>query len=223
MSKNYRWLLLPPAVALLIVLGPLSMARKESPTSTTVAVEAPVTKSGRDVAAIPAVGTTANLSEGRPALPRTPDLWQVTSTLVGLLLLGGAGLFLLRRMHTGGGKKSHGAIALRQSVRLSARQALHAVEFDGKLLLVGEGERGMTLLAAGTPPEHAADEALIAARTVAAEPEEEGAVPKNLVIPRPAAVAAARSAKPSEAAAAETKPRPSLGDFRALLAQATKQ
>ena len=64
---------------------------------------------------------------------------------------------------------------------------------------------------------------LIAARTVAAEPEEEGAVPKNLVIPRPAAVAAARSAKPSEAAAAETKPRPSLGDFRALLAQATKQ
>lgn len=212
MPKNYRWLLLPPAVALLIVLGPLTMQSKKT------AIQTTADKVVRgSVAAVAAVATPTVLNQERPTLPRTPDAWQITSTLVGLLLLGGAGLYLLRRLQNGSRAKGTGTIALRQSVRLSARQAVHAIEFEGKLMLIGEGERGITLLATGTPPEHAADEAIIAARELAtAEAEDDGAVPKNLVIPRPAPAEKAPTTIPMSA----PKKRPSLGDFRALLAKA---
>ncbi|MSR39495.1 MAG: LPXTG cell wall anchor domain-containing protein [Planctomycetes bacterium] len=215
MPKNYRWLLLPPAVALLIVLGPLTMQSKKT------AIQTTADKVVRgSVAAVAAVATPTVLNQERPTLPRTPDAWQITSTLVGLLLLGGAGLYLLRRLQNGSRAKGTGTIALRQSVRLSARQAVHAIEFEGKLMLIGEGERGITLLATGTPPEHAADEAIIAARELAtAEAEDDGAVPKNLVIPRPAPAEKAPTTIPMSA----PKKRPSLGDFRALLAKAGRQ
>ncbi|MEI6128459.1 MAG: flagellar biosynthetic protein FliO [Planctomycetota bacterium] len=216
MPKNYRWLLLPPAVALLIVLGPLTMQSKKT------AIQTTADKVERDsVAAVAAVATPTVLNQERKTMPRTPDAWQITSTLVGLLLLGGAGLYLLRRLQNGSRAKGTGTIALRQSVRLSARQAVHAIEFEGKLMLIGEGERGITLLATGTPPEHAADEAIIAARELATvEAEDDGAVPKNLVIPRPAAPA---EKAPTTIPMSAPKKRPLLGDFRALLAKAGRQ
>jgi flagellar biogenesis protein FliO len=166
-------------------------------------------KAGDEPAARPGRATA-------PALPRTPDLWQMTTTLVGVLLLGGVGIFMLRRMRDGKARRPAGSgsvASLRQVLRLSGKHAVYAIEFDDRLLLVGDSDRGLTLLHQGRTPEKS-DEAIVAAR---AEIEDEGAVPRNLAIPRPATPP-------------RTLPRPPLptprqsayGDFRSLLAKAGK-
>jgi flagellar biogenesis protein FliO len=198
-------------VALLLVLGPLSMragaARAEERT------EPPVQPA-------PVAAPTA-AERPAPPLPRTPDLWQVGSTLLGVLLLGGTGLIVLRRLRRGPAAGGGGAIALRQSLRLSPRLALHAVEFDGRLLLVGEGERGLQLLHAAEPGALAELEPAAAPPPAAADGD--GAVPRDLVLPRPPAAAPA-SRRPAEggrtAAARDTARAALLGDFRSLLAKA---
>jgi hypothetical protein len=83
MAKNQRWLFLPPAIALLLVLGPLSMS-----------------SGGRDEAARRPPAARVGAPADRPA-PRTPGLWQIGSTLCGVLLLGGALVFLIRRAQRG--------------------------------------------------------------------------------------------------------------------------
>lgn len=218
MTKNRKWLVLPPAVALLLVLGPLSM--KPS---------AAAERSAETPAAAPVVRPTAGPQQpaadrGVPALPRTPDLWQIGSTLLGVLLLGGVAVAVLRRLRQGPAATGSGAVSLRQTLRLSNKQAVHALEFEGKLLLVGETERGLQLLIAHTPPTAADDEAAVAA--VAArlrdELDDDGAVPKNLVLPRPQ-----RTAAPARPTPTPTKARAStdaaaknpFSDFRALLAK----
>jgi flagellar biogenesis protein FliO len=215
MAKNHRWLFLPPAVALLLVLGPLSMTAggKESMTS-----------GGKDEAARKPPAAAAAPAD-RPALPRTPDLWQIGSTLCGVLLLGGALVFVVRRAQRGPSPAGSQLIALRQTVRVSPKQAVHAVEFDGRLLLLGEGERGLQLLHAGALPDQAADEAAVAGRAAVID-DDDGAVPKNLVLPRPAARAPASAPaglparRPAAAAPHNAAPRPrTLGDFRTLLAK----
>lgn len=219
MTQNRKWLLLPPAVALLIVLGPLSMRNE------TAAAE----RSTQDPA--PSASTKTAVKDDRvgPALPRTPDLWQVGSTLIGVLVLGGVGVAVMRRLRQGPTATGSGAVSLRQSLRLSPRQVVHAIEFEGRLLLVGEGERGLQLLHANTPPTPAEDEAAIAARH--REPDDDGAVPKDLVLPRPPrrtaapaanannAVATLAAALQSTARASANAPKTALGDFRALLAK----
>jgi flagellar biogenesis protein FliO len=130
-------------------------------------------------------------------------------------------MMLLRRLR-GPAAATRGAalMTLRQTLRLSARQAVHAIEFDDRILLVGESERGLALLESGKAPNRANDEAEIAARAAIAAAvdtqvdDDDGATPKNLVIPRPPAGLPRRSA-PSEA------PRtPGLADFRNLLQKA---
>ncbi len=211
-----KWLLIPPAVALLLVLGPLSMqggtavgaATKDSlPTAATPDQGAP---GANDAATRP--------SRSLPALPRTPDLWQMTSALVGVLLLGVGGLFAVRKLR-GGATPVRGAtplVTLRQTLRLSTRQAVHAIEFDDRILLIGEHERGLSLLESGRLPDRAADEAEVLARTVAAPAaDEDGAVPKNLVIPRPPMTPAQRASRAAARPAA--KADVDLEDFRSLL------
>lgn len=200
MTANRKWLLLPPACATLLVLGSLSMA----PERGAAALPGPSPDQAMVSAAVPE-------SQRTPTLPRMPETWQVGATLVGILLLSAAGFFVLQKMRHGPKPRSGTLVALRQSLRLSQRQALHAVEFDGRLLLIGEGERGLHLLHSGGLPEQTADEADVAARRVPAEPEDDGAVPKNLVIPRP---------ERGPAAPQPPAPGRALGDFRALLAKA---
>ena len=69
MQARYKWLLLPPAIALVLFMGPLRR------------VGLPSADSG------PAQETEAEV--GGSIVPM-PDIWQMTSTLVGVLLLGGA-------------------------------------------------------------------------------------------------------------------------------------
>lgn len=228
---------LPPAVALLLVLGPMAMQNGSQPPARGAAD----TGAGPAPAAATAAERTEAPAESRrsPTLPKAPDPWQIGSTLVGILLLGGAGLVVLRQLRRNPAARGDAVVGLRQTLRLSARQAVHALEFEGRMLLVGEGERGLQLLHAGALPEHAADELEIANRSSPTDDEDDGAVPKNLVIPRPDPAAAAarpasRPATPGRAPAraqagqpqtdarpaTRTSGLPTLSDFRALLAKA---
>lgn len=217
MPANRKWLILPPAVALLIVLGPLSMRSADAGTAKTApaAVEAPV--AAPKEAEKPSDQRTAALP-----MPKTPDLWQIASTLMGVLLLGGASLMLLKRLRGAPASAGTGSVALRQTLRLSARSALHAIEFDGRLLLVGSSDRGLVMLhAANAQADAADDERTIAARAQVVEEEDEGAVPKNLVIPRPAVAPARRApAAPASGIPSTTGARTLMDDFRTLLAKA---
>ena len=224
MPNNRKWLLLPPAVALLIVLGPLSM-RTNTARATDVP-QAEVAEAQPLPDALPAATQSPKGKTNALPVPRTPDLWQVTSTLIGVLLLGGATLMVLRRMRTAPATGSTGAVTLRQTLRLAPNKTLHAVEFDGRLLLLGASEKGLQLLhAGGAAADAAADEATIAARSQAAvaieEDEDEGATPKNLVIPRPPKP---QQKLPTPPAVANEKAQPSgrdlIADFRTLLSKA---
>lgn len=217
MPKNRKWLFLPPAVALLIVLGPLSMRSEPvKPTEPAPALVAP---------------TSSPAAETKPSalpMPRTPDLWQVGSTLLGVLLLGGATLMVLRRMRQAPATGNTGTVTLRQTLRLSPRQTLHAVEFDGRVLLLGASDRGLQLLHAGGQSGDAiADELAVAASTrhLALDDDDDGAVPKNLVIPRPQQKSTRLptppvSPVPTPTAASASPARSLMNDFRALLAKA---
>jgi flagellar biogenesis protein FliO len=220
MPNNRKWLLLPPAVALLIVLGPLSMR-----SDTTRATDVPQAEVA-DAQPLPEATPSPKGKANPLPVPRTPDLWQVTSTLIGVLLLGGATLMVLRRMRTAPTTGSTGVVTLRQTLRLAPHKTLHAVEFDGRLLLVGASEKGMQLLhAGGAAADAAADEATIAARSQVAveieEDEDEGATPKNLVIPRPPKP---QQKLPTPPAVAQEKAQPQgrdlIADFRTLLSKA---
>ena len=110
-----KWLLLPPFVAALVVLGPFALQTAATPDW------------------------------------HWPDLWQMTGallvvTLLGLVLLGAGGIVPRLRQR---GQPALGIVTLRQSVRLSARTCVHAVEFDDRILLVAEHGRGLVLLETG--------------------------------------------------------------------------
>lgn len=211
-----KWLLIPPAVALLLVLGPLSMQAGTTAGAATKSAS-PVASASDEGA--PATNDAASKpARSLPTLPRTPDLWQMTSALVGVLLLGVGGLFAVRKLR-GGATPVRGAaplVTLRQTLRLSTRQAVHAIEFDDRILLIGEHERGLSLLESGRLPDRAADEAEVLARAARAPAvDEDGAVPKNLVIPRPPMTPAQRAAR--AAARPAVKADVDLEDFRTLL------
>jgi flagellar biogenesis protein FliO len=218
MKIDPKWLL-PPAAALLLLLGPLSMqaapksgAADHTPTTDKAAdkvADKPAEKAGDEPAVRPGGRASA------PALPRTPDLWQLTTTLVGVLLLGGVGIFMLRRMRDGKARRPAGSgsvASLRQVLRLG-KHAVYAIEFDDRLLLVGDTDRGLTLLHQGRTAEKS-DEAIVAAR---AEIDDDGAVPRNLAIPRPATPPRTLPRPPLP-----TPRQPAYGDFRTLLAKAGK-
>ncbi|HEX6812191.1 MAG TPA: hypothetical protein VF384_11250 [Planctomycetota bacterium] len=169
-----KWLLIPPLVAALVVLGPLSMQ--------------------------------SNATDGS-----NEPVWQLTTALIGITLAGvlllGASAWLSRRRQRGSahppGPK---VVSLRQTLRLSPRRAVHALELDGRIVLVGEHERGLALLEAGRLPASTGDD------------EHGGAVPRNLVLPRPQPMPARRPP-----AAVRARQGHGLNDFRALLQEAGRE
>jgi flagellar biogenesis protein FliO len=216
MKLDRKWLLLPPAAALLICLGPLTMASGKNGAQKNVeqknGAATAALRTAQDARADKSTDKSADKGIGQLA-PRTPDLWQLGSTLIGVLLLGVAGVFLVRRARAGRPKTTGGgACVLRQTLRLGAKQALHVVEFDDQLLLLGQGDHGFAVLHHVHSPERALDEAALAARSVA-DPDD-GAVPKDLLIPRPQRPAPALPQAPRRSGA--------LADFRTLLHKAGK-
>ena len=191
MQARYKWLLLPPAIALVLFMGPLRRVGLPSADSgSTQDIEAEV---------------------GRSIVP-LPDIWQVTSTLLGVLLLGGAGIMFLARFRRGPSPRRGDLMSLRQSLRLSARHSVYAVQFDNSLLLLGESDNHLTLIRLGRDPEQLEDEEQLVSREA---DEEEGAVLRDMVIPRPQepatkVVRSSQIPKPGRS-------RPSLDEFKELL------
>lgn len=239
-----KWLMIPPAVALLLVLGPLTMQG-----GTLAQGDGNAAPNGATVPQPTTTSTPGNAASEPPfatgeLMPALPDMYQITSALAGVLLLGGLAVYLLRRLRNGGvgtGSQRNRLITLRQSLRLGQRQALHAVEFDDRILLIGEGERGLTMLQNSALPE-ALDEADATARAAALlagrivdsavgdepadygnAPGDDGATPKDLVIPRPErapSTTARASAGPVNGRRGGGGVTPNLQDFRALLQKA---
>lgn len=222
MKSTPKWLVIPPAVALLLLVGPLAMSGSDdalrSPSSEPVLAAKPtlaLTSSDKPEALSPGADARGGALPGS-MVPRTPDLWTMTSTLVGVLLLGGVGLLGLKKLRGGATPQgAHNIATLRQTMRLGPKQALHAVEFGNRILLVGESEKGLALISSDELPDAAKDEATVLARSQPPAAEEEGATPKNLLIPRPDGERRAKPA-PSKADVAIAK----LNDFRALLDKA---
>ncbi|MFN9274602.1 MAG: hypothetical protein ACK6D2_02595 [Planctomycetota bacterium] len=231
-----KWFLLPPAAAALVVLASLTQgsdapARPATRTAANAAADAPATAPGNAPADAPASADTATPAAATarrdaPSGPKAPDFGQMLTALVAVLGLGVAGVYVLRQLRgparpTGDGK----LMTLRQSLRLSPRHTLHAIEFDDRIVLVGETERGLALVDGGKLPDRAADEAAVLARAAAAaaaaaddDDDDDGAVPKDLIIPRPDRPLPARAARaPSSRRAATSATAPALADFRNLL------
>lgn len=227
MKSTPKWLLIPPAVGLLLVLGPLSMQGGHRAQAATKA-GTPTAEAPRSAAQEPEATDPVPPKSGRslPSAPRTPDLWQMGSALIGVLLLGAGCILAVRKLRGGASPKPGAPLAtLRQTLRLSPRQAIHAIEFDDRILLVGESERGLLLLESSRAPERLSDEAEVIARAHvpaarATDDDDDGAVPKNLVIPRPDQPVAARRPTPPAIKPTAGAANPGLGDFRALLQKA---
>src|SRR5690606_28152510 len=184
MRDKLRWLAVPPALALLLMFGPW---RKPAPAASRPAV--PLAESVQDSV------------KPAPAVP-APDLTQVVCTVAGICLFGGAivvGLARVQRRRAAGG--AGGPIALRQSMRLSAKHAVHAVQFDDRILLLGESDGALVVRHTAADPDAEAR-----ARTAAHDPDDDGAVLKGMVLPRPPRGATAPS-------------KPALASFRTLLAK----
>ncbi len=214
-----KWFLIPPAAAALVVLSSLTQGSEARPRASSPAAAAPVEPQAAAEAPAPA---------GRrevPTGPKAPDFGQMLAALVAVLGLGVAGVYVLRQVRGPARPSGDGRLlTLRQSLRLSPRHTLHAIEFDERIVLVGETERGLALVDGGRLPDRAADEAAVLARTAATaagndDADDDGAVPKDLIIPRPERPLPTRPARmpaPKPAAA----PAPALADFRNLLQKA---
>jgi flagellar protein FliO/FliZ len=229
-----KWFLIPPAAAAIVVLGSLTQgsaapARTANPAPATAPAAAPAAPSAPAGETTPgADGPAAAPRRDAPIGPKAPDLGQMLTALAAVLGLGVAGVYVLRQLRGPARPSGDGKLmTLRQSLRLSPRHTLHAIEFDDRIVLVGETERGLALVDGGKLPDRAADEAAVQARAAANaaadDDDDGGAVPKDLIIPRPERPLPSRplrapAAKPAAANAAASAP--ALADFRNLLQKA---
>jgi len=208
MQVNKKWLLLAaPLLGALLVLGPLS-GRNGSATSARGA-----TPSDRATTESGGLRGSRTGSSPTAADQAGPDLWQIVSTTAGLLILAGVGLTWLSRVRGDRGGSGDAMVNLRQTLRLGQKSRLHAVQFDNRLLLLGETEHSVSLLREMDDPAIAADEREVLGRDDLDATIVGGAEPKDLV-QRQAQRAVER------AAAAGALTTDAIGDFKALLRRA---
>ena len=192
-----RLLWLAPALAITVALGPFGTPASSHSGDPTLPGPAPAE------APRPRLTGSAGAAE---ALPSTGE---VMTALAAVVAVGAAGLWLLgRARRAGAGTSEGGPLRLRQSLRLGSKSWLHAVEFDGRVVLVGDGEHGPTLLTTAAPE---------------AEPEADGADLRDTLIPRPAAPSRP-VARPRGTASASTDGTGgiALGGFDDLLRRARR-
>ena len=209
MHIDKKWYAVPPALALVLLLGPFRSTNDDQPTKAADTV----------VADKPSVGAS---------IPDMPGTLQVVSTLGGVLLLGVAGLMVVA--HTKGGNAlpllqrlglqpsanrgatpSTAILEHRQSLRVSPKARLHVVRFDDTTLLLGEGEHGVSLLHTQSPNSAADDEAeALAGSSRGAEPID--------VAQRTRA-----QARNGSQATRQRNDEQRLADFRTLLSEARKR
>lgn len=214
MRSKYAWLLLPPILALIVFLGPLqNLNNNTSPVDNTKTSANTNTGNSPDATASPA---SARRSEVGSQLPQLPNLWQISSTLIGVLLLGVVFLGLFRKLRENGRVTPGSPLVLRQSLRLSAKHHIHAVQYEDQILVLGACDNSISVLHTGENPDVAEDETTIRER----DEEEEGAVLKDMVLPRPDKRRRKLTTKPvTQPRSAEETAR-KLSNFRTLLKRA---
>ncbi len=194
MRDKLRWLAVPPALALLLMFGPW---------------RSPAAPPTEPIATTPSASPSA--SRTAPTLKTSavpfPDMTQVVCTVLGVCLLGGAIVMALSRVRQRQGNGNGTAISVRQSLKLSNRHAVHVVQFDDKIFLLGECEGSLRVLHSGE------DRELVPATAAQFDPDDEGAVLKDMILPRPSRPAGVGS---RGNVAAQKK---GLADFRTLLSK----
>ena len=125
-QSRYLWLILPPILAAAFLLGPWGPGQTE------------------------AIAPAQLPQEASSRVPPTPDIWQIASALVGVLVLGISSVVLIAKFKNGSmpskPPREGSLISLRQSLRLSAKQRVHAIEFQSNLLLLAECDGNITIL-----------------------------------------------------------------------------
>src|SRR5262245_30948311 len=208
MQASLKWLLVPPALALLLFLGPLRDFGREGGRENGGGAES----SAPETPVRPARTGGGEKAAKTPAVPSVP---QTVGTLALVLALGTGFVWLLAKLKRGGGATKGDLIVVRQSARLSPRQQLHVVQWDDRLLLLGECDGKLAVLRETADPQVAADERQAIA---AADDGDDGAVPRDMLIPRaPRAKAAVAAASASRA---NPKAKAVLAEFKALLSRA---
>lgn len=146
-QSKYLWLAIPPILAVLVFYGPLSQQ--------TQAPRGPRTPAGSE-----ATDTLSSRS--------SDNLWRVGSALLGVLVLGVAGVAVMARLRNGAAPSTRPGqtppMNLRQSLRLGPKNRVHAVEFEDRLLLIGESEGNLCLLFGAPDGQAAADEQKVLGR-----------------------------------------------------------
>ena len=104
MKSTPKWLMIPPVVALLLLLGPLAMGGGSGASRTDTPANPPATATRVQPASEQKAALPGSL------VPRTPDMWKMSSALVGVLLLGAVGLLGLKKLR--GGASPQGAHCL---------------------------------------------------------------------------------------------------------------
>jgi flagellar biogenesis protein FliO len=220
MRSKYAWLLLPPILALIVFLGPLQNLNGDtsSPSSSSPAgnkthnsalASAPA---GALAGTRPASARRASVGAG---VPQLPNFWQISSTLVGVLLLGVVFLGLMRKLKENSRVTQGSPLVLRQSLRLSAKHHVHAVQYEDKILVLGTCENNVSVLCTGEDPSVAEDEARLAERE-----REEGAVPRDMILPRPDKKTRQLPKKPTVPTDVAQEAARKLANFRNLLQRA---
>lgn len=184
-SDKWKWLALIPLLAIFLVFGPLAMSSTK-PEEAARSSEGDWRRSGKREA--PAVSPL-----------------KVVSSLAGVLLVAVGGIILLRRLQDKASMVGGNAIQIKETKRISPKRFLHVVRAGDQLLLLSNSEQGIHLVSNLTPSDAAPVE-------LEAETEEEGAVPRDLVL---------TPMKPSRARPV-TKKSP-LGDFNDLMSKFAEQ
>jgi len=207
MRSKYAWLLLPPILALIVFLGPLQNLNDGT----------------GSVTGTPA-GTTTGTANGTPRrasvgsqVPKLPGFWQITSTLAGVLLLGVVFLGLMRKLRENSQATPSSPLVLRQSLRLSARHHVHAVQYEDRILVLGACDNNISVLCTGEDPSVADDEAAVRDRDRDQEDQGEGAVPRDMVLPRPDKQQRRLPRKPAAKTGLVEETARKLASFRTLL------
>jgi len=214
MRSKYAWFLLPPILALIVFLGPLqNLNDSTSPANNTKTSTSADANAKVNADTSPAA---ARRSEIGSQLPQLPNLWQISSTLVGVLLLGVVFLGLFRKLKETSRVTPGSPLVLRQSLRLSAKHHVHAVQYEDQILVLGACDNSISVLCTGENPDVAEDEATIRDR----DEEDEGAVPRDMVLPRPDKQPRRLPKQPAVGPGLAEEAARKLSNFRTLLKRA---
>jgi flagellar biogenesis protein FliO len=175
--NRIKWIFVLPILAAVLVLLPVLIPSKANP--------------GNQGPAGPSISTWKR--GGTEAGLQGPSVLTLTTSLGIVLLLGVGTIVILRRVQRGSVNSPEREVVVKESRRLSPKRTIHLVRAVDRLLLISESEMGVQLLSDLTPREEtAAQPAAVVVPQVAipqpepepALPEEEGATPRDLLLPR---------------------------------------